>query len=182
VASGLRGDIIVSSETRWGPIVGAWLQHWVSDNFAVGFEVNYIQKGGLNVVTQATDRDTLTDLTLGYLEFPLIVRGALGLGAGFELSGHLGLAFAINTATSAKVNGIGVALPDTLKATQQTTFNVPVGAGLAWYLNDKRSVFSVDARYAVGVNDVFKDSGVKADAWEFLVRYGVRFGEGDSDR
>ena len=56
---------------------------------------------------------------------------------------------------------------------------MPVGAGLAYYLNDKRSVFAIDARYSVGANDVFKSSGVKVDAWEILIRYGVRFGQGD---
>ena len=38
VASDLTGDAIESSQTRWGPIVGAWLQYWATDNLAVSFE------------------------------------------------------------------------------------------------------------------------------------------------
>jgi hypothetical protein len=177
VASTLSGDLILSDETRWGPIVGAWLQYWATDNLAVSFEVNYVQKGATNVITARAD--TVTNLALGYLEFPIVVRGALGLGSGFELSGHLGVAAGINTSTSSQVNGIGVPLPDTLRVLQQTEFTFPVGAGLAYYLNDRRSVFALDMRYSLGITDVFAETGIKSQAWELLIRYGVRFGHGD---
>jgi hypothetical protein len=141
--------------------------------------VNYVQKGATDILTARAAPDTITNLTLGYLEFPIVVTGALGLGAGFELSAHGGVAAGINTATSSQVNGIGVPLPDTLRVLQQTEFSVPLGAGLAYYLNDKRSVFSLTGRYSLGVTDVFKGTGIKTQTWEVLVRNGVRFGYGD---
>lgn len=53
------------------------------------------------------------------------------------------------------------------------------GGGAGLHLNDKRSVFSLTGRYSVGVTNVFKETGIKTQTWEILVRYGVRFGYGE---
>jgi hypothetical protein len=172
-ASRMRGEFAQSSDLRWGALVGGFVRSYPEDNFAIEFGVNWVQKGGSNVLT--ADGDSL-DLRLSYLEFPLLLDAILPLNRTWDVGVYTGIVLGIRTSCDVTEQGsssVSCSADAPGGEPSGTEWSWPLGAGVGAKIGS-RSYLGLDFRYSLGLTEVFKTNNAKTSTLEFLLRYAYR--------
>ena len=173
-ASKMRGDYAQSSDFRWGALVGGFVRSYAEDNFAIEFGVNWIQKGGVNVLTD--DGDSV-DLKLSYIELPLLLNAVLPLNRTWDVGVYTGIILGIRTSCDVGQSGSsGVSCNANTPGGEPsgTEWSWPLGLGVGAKIGS-RSYLGLDARYALGLTEVFKTTPAKTASLAVLSRYAYRW-------
>lgn len=167
--SKLSGDFIESADNRWGGFVGGWIEYRADDNWSIALEFNWVQKGTENLVT--AQGDSLFNLKLGYLELPLLLNLLLPVSSNWDLGLYSGGTLALRTScTGTRTDGTIAGC--TQNIVKGTDWNIPFGAGVGYYVPGSNSAIILDARYSIGLTDIFKANlDAKNQSWQFLIRY-----------
>lgn len=152
-SAGLETGQSVSTISK--PVYGAYLGFGLSDRLALQTEVVYGTRGasGLGLGSDALDPNAAgADLSMGYIEVPLLLRAGLP-GERFLASLFAGGYIGFLTHCDLTAGGTTTACDDAA-ATQRfsprtTDFGLVAGAGLDVALGE--STIFVDARYSVGL-------------------------------
>jgi hypothetical protein len=144
-------------DSRIGFSGGVSMQLPLSTMLDLEVDALYAQKG-----FKISAGDDSAELKLGYIEFPVMLRYAIGTASArpFLLAGG-SLAFEAGCDVSGTSEGITAetSCEDLLEETQKSTeMNLVFGGGVAF---DR---LSITARYALGMTDIFDDDDTTVDA------------------
>lgn len=174
-AVGVRGGLTVAGEditppfseftlgTRTGFLLGGQLDYWFAPAWALSVQALYDQKGATLTSGNAASAQTETDeLSLGYLEVPILAKVALG-SSNFRpyLFAGPSIGFLLSANTHQTVTQYGVVTTD--QTTDETnTFNtidasLLFGAGVSYQLTNGPQLM-LDAGYALGLLNVEKNA------------------------
>jgi hypothetical protein len=169
--STLSGDWLTNSQYEWGFLAGGFLAWPFSPHGEVRLEANFVQKGGSGVTAVAAQA---VDMTIQYLEFPLIFAGTVPLGPKLHAQGYAGIALGIRLSCDAIVDSA----PKTSCFTSDIAFepsssewSIPFGAAIGVDVGPSRAW--LDARYSLGLSNVSKTDvrNSKHRTWEFMLRW-----------
>jgi hypothetical protein len=163
------GDSTLSTDGRWGPIFGGFVNYRVTPLLVVALEVNWLLKGSTDMFTASGD--TLSDVRASYLEFPLTLNLLIPAGENWDLGVYAGVGYAFQTDISARnLQGVRVYLSE-----KENEWNIPLGAGFAYYFPGSGQAVGLDLRYSIGMSDIAKDFDAKSKSWQLFLRYGFPF-------
>jgi len=169
-SSNLSGDDVESGSTsaKTGFFAGGYLNYFLSDNFSLGLELNWL--AGLGAKSSSDDSET----KLSYFSFPVSLNAVLPLGE--KMWAGLGAGIAANLRLTCDVTiGGSSGSTDCKDDTESVSWSVPLGAGLGYMMSDT-AVLWLGARYQLGLSDVVKDASVKLNWWEFVLGVGFPTG------
>jgi hypothetical protein len=147
----------VDTDSRTGFLFGAVAEFRFSDNIAVQPELNFIQKG----YSEEFDFFGVTEeveLTLNYLEIPILFKGGASLGSNLRLDGLVGPSFGFGMGDAkGKVNSDEEDLDweDDL-GLKKFDFGVQIGGMVSFNVGSSAQLF-VDGRYLLGLSNLFDD-------------------------
>jgi hypothetical protein len=174
-AVGVRGGLTVAGEditppfsgftlgTRTGFMLGGQLDYWFAPSWALSVQALYDQKGASLTSSDAASAQTETDeLSLGYLEVPILAKLSLG-SSDFRpyLFAGPSIGFLLSANTHQTVTQYGVVTTDQT-ADETNTFNtidasLLFGAGASYQLSGGPQLM-IDAGYALGLVNVEKNA------------------------
>jgi len=151
--SKIGGD--VDTDSKVGLVAGAELQYQFTDRFALTGGALYSMEGG---------KKGDLKLNLDYINVPILanyyVYGGLALKAGVQ--------FGFNVRSEYK--GETTILGHTIKSDgglDAKTLNMSIPVGLSYEYHD----FVLDARYNIGLTDIFDDIKGKSSVWQITIGY-----------
>jgi hypothetical protein len=169
--STLSGDWLTNSQYEWGFMAGGFLAWPFHRHGEVRLEANFVQQGGSGTTAVGAQA---ADLTIRYLEFPLIFAGTVPLGSKLHGQGYAGIALGIRLSCDATVD----AAPKTSCFTSDLAFDpsssewsIPFGVAIGIDVGPSRAW--LDARYSLGLSSVSKTElrHSKHRTWEFMLRW-----------
>ena len=151
-SSEVRGGSI-NTDFKWGGMAGVMVGWRPSGSSVVGFETNWVQKGG-------------KDLSLDYIEFPLTVGASGALGGGSVVGRfYTGIGFGFRVSCSSDI------LARNCDNANSTEWTWPVGVTIGnWSAN--RMMVALDARYSVGLSRTFENVSGQNYAWQIRLIIG----------
>ena len=170
--SSLGGSSVSVGNWTWGGMVGAFGTYRPARQTSIGFEVNWVWKGGDQVVfTQGETQD----IQLQYIEFPLTI-GYVNSFSGWDTGvyGGISLGFPMSCKVKGSSSGSSTDCEDTNLADPNTDWSIPFGFLFARDLGG--SSLGLDLRYSLGLSDVFENSNVRNRSWQFRAMWGVPVG------
>ena len=169
--SNLNGDVLTSSDATWGPYAGATAEYFFANSFSVGFEANYLQKGNKKGLIGNTE----FEMSLKYVEIPLILNGYYAFNENWLGSLYAGLAMALKVSCDVRINDdpqSDCAQSGLTGEAESMEWSVPLGGGVVYKFPGKNSLLRLDVRYSIGLSDVVKTLNVTTRTWEFILGYG----------
>jgi len=174
----LSGDDIEDVSNRSGFAVGAFLNVSTGGFFSIQPEVLFSQKGA-----KLQSEDGEATMKLSYVEIPVLLKvSPMLVGAtGFKPFLYAGPVLGISAGCSISGEDEGISVDVDCGVgdfidTKSTDLSAVFGAGGSFAVG--RGTFSVEARYGLGLSDVFdvEDMDVKNRAISVLVGYSIRLG------
>jgi hypothetical protein len=149
-------DYNVASDWRWGATAGIAMGVITFDYSYVELAPSWTQAGG-------------GDLRLDYVDIPLILGGLVPLGSR-DMIGRLyaGVNLGLKVSCSYEQQAV-------CDAAKGSTWAIPVGISIARVVGNGRFV-GVDARYSLGLSDVFELTQAKQRSWQFRAMFGLPLG------
>jgi len=146
----------INSDYRWGGTAGIMAG-------VVTFEYSYVE------LAPSWSQMGADGAHLDYIDIPLILGGLVPLG-GRSTVGRLyaGVSLALKVSCKADVTA-------TCDAAKSSVWGLPVGISIAHVIGGGRFV-GVDARYNVGLSDVFELISVTQRSWQFRAMFGLPLG------
>jgi len=169
-ASSLGGSSVQVGNSTWGGMVGAFGTYRPARQTSIGFEVNWVQKGGDNV---AFTQGETQDIQLQYIEFPLTI-GYVNSSSGWDTGLYIGisLGFQISCKVKGSSSGSSTDCEDTtLSNPNSMDWSIPFGFAFARNLGG--SSLGLDIRYSLGLSDIFENSAARNRSWQFRAIWAV---------
>lgn len=169
--SQLKGDWLGNPRFELGFMAGGSLAWPFHRNGEVRLEANLVRKGGSGTTVVGM---LAVDMTIRYLELPLILAGTLPLGSKLHGQGYAGVALGIRLTCDAIVESA----PRTSCFTSDMAFepggsewSIPVGAAIGIDIGPSR--VWLDARYSLGLTNVSNTDVHNSThrTWEFMLRW-----------
>ena len=143
----LSGDDIDGTESRNGFSGGAFLGLGIGEQFGVQLEGLYVMKGANAEVGD-------TNISLAYIEFPLLFVAKLPAGDKVNVNLFGGPTLGFNIKAEFEEDGVTEDIKDFTKSME---FGAAIGAGFE-YLLDSFS-FLVEGRYSLVATSIYEDVG-----------------------
>jgi len=175
--SNLNGDVLTSSDATWGPYAGATAEYFFANSFSVGFEANYLQKGGNNVAFTLPPRDVSTS----YIELPLTAGYIFEMAPDWNGRIYTGIdvAFLLSCNVSSSDQEESCDDSTLVPNAKSTEWSIPFGVQLGYDLSG--STLALDLRYSLGLSSTFSTSGagsnLKSRSWQFKLMWFFLGGE-----
>jgi len=149
-------DYNVTSDWRWGGTAGIAAGVVTFDYSYVELAPAWTQLGG-------------GDARIDYVDIPLMLGGLLPLGSR-DMIGRLygGVSLALKVSCKYETQAV-------CDAVKGSTWGLPVGISLARVMGGGRFV-GVDARYNIGLSDVFELTQATQRSWQFRALFGLPLG------
>jgi hypothetical protein len=174
----LSGDDVEDASNRTGFAIGAFLNVSTGGFFSIQPEVLFSQKG-----VKAEDEDGELTMKLSYVEIPVLLKVSpmLAGATGFQPFLYAGPVLGISAGCSVGGEGEGISFDvdcgvGDFADTKSTDLGAVFGAGGSFAVG--RGAFSIEARYGLGLSDVFdvEDMDAKNRTISVLVGYSIPLG------
>jgi hypothetical protein len=146
----------ISTDYRWGGTAGIMAG-------VVTFDYSYVE------LAPSWSQMGADGVHLDYIDIPLILGGLVPLG-NRETIGRLyaGVSLALKVTCKADVTTV-------CDAAKSSVWGLPVGISIARVISGGRFV-GVDARYNIGLSDVFEVTDATQRSWQFRAMFGLPLG------
>lgn len=151
----------VSTDWRWGATAGVMAGIVTFDYSYVELAPSWAQMGGR---IEALD----ADLRLDYVDIPLMLGGMIPMGSADALARlYAGVSLGLKVSCGAE--------PAVCDVARGSVWSLPVGLSFAKVIGGRRFI-GVDARYQIGLSDVFEITEATQRSWQFRAFFGLPLG------
>lgn len=167
----MQGIAVEDQDPVWGYLVGGFFTYRFDRRWAVRVEGNAVRKGADNVALESGD--TLSSVSLTYLDFPILLnlvtrlgrRTDLGLYGGAAVGFTMTCFYSIGTAQASKCER------SPLGDVNMIVWTMPVGAEFRWNLPSLNSSFMLDGRFTLGIGFPFETGTARNHSFAVLARW-----------
>lgn len=159
------GNFVVQSEWDLGWAVGAYLEMLYTEHYSFVLELNYVTKGGKFV----SDNTQNFDLSLGYVEVPLLANYNASFSEKWGGGFYGGLMFGSSITCDVSINGSNIDCSSGLSE-RRTEWAIPVGGRLNYKLAGGSNLL-LDIRFAFPLTNAFEIQSFKILAFQFMGRW-----------
>jgi len=141
-------DNDLSSVWNWG--AGIVANYYFTENIAVQLEPMYLLKGG---VIEAKEGDPRFDISLSYIEVPILFKYDFGKKENFYLLAGLSVGYLLSSNIEAELNGYPFEA-DMKETTNNVDLGGTLGAGIKFPAGS--SIIFLEAKYTLGLVNLQK--------------------------
>jgi hypothetical protein len=166
--SDLDGDLIEEADWRRSFLAGVSLDYYFLGGLSFGFEANYLQMGAANITT--TNLSGI-DFKLQYFELPLLFRFRLRFAGSWLARLHAGVSPQVKLGCNVvgeSGSSVDCGTSPPAGDVRNSAWAVPLGGGVGYDFGTLRGV--AEARYSLGLTDVFEQGSAKNRSWQLLLR------------
>ena len=145
-------DNDLSSVWNWG--AGIVANYYFTENIAVQLEPMYLLKGG---VVEAKEGDPRFDISLSYIEVPILFKYDFGRKENFYLLAGLSVGYLLSSKIDAELSGYPFNT-DMNEVTNNVDFGGTLGAGIKFPAGS--SIIFLEAKYTLGLVNLQKGGTV----------------------
>ena len=145
-------DNDLSSVWNWG--AGIVANYYFTENIAVQLEPMYLLKGG---VVEAKEGDPRFDISLSYIEVPILFKYDFGRKENFYLLAGLSVGYLLSSKIDAELSGYPFNT-DMNEVTNNVDFGGTLGAGIKFPVES--SIIFLEAKYTLGLVNLQKGGTV----------------------
>jgi len=159
------GDFVVESEWALGWTAGAYLELLYTERVSFVLELNYVTKGGEGVSVNQQS----FDLTVGYVELPLMANYNASFGEKWGGGFYGGLLYGTSGTCDVSINGSNVDCSTGLSQ-RRAEWAIPVGGRLNYSVSTGSDLL-LDVRFVFPLTDAFEEQSFKILAFQFMGRW-----------
>lgn len=159
------GNFVIQSEWDLGWAVGAYLELLYTEHYSFVLELDYVTKGGKGV----TENQQNFDLSVGYVEVPLLANYNASFSEKFGGGFYGGLMFGSSITCDLNIGGSNIDCSSGLSETR-TEWAIPVGGRLSYNLAGGSNLM-LDVRFAFPLTNAFEVQDFKVLAFQFMGRW-----------